>query len=412
MSNLKTIHTPVNQQSRIKDIDIIRGFALFGVLLVNVMFFNSTFSSTLVGQLSVTNPLSLDFGLNQMTAVLISLFAEGKFYTIFSFLFGLGFYIFISRAEEKGISSKPLFKRRMFLLFIFGLINLIFVWYGDILHVYALGGFILLFFKDKSIPSLKRWVFILLIFTTIISSLFFVASPLDYQAYGDSNPLMSPEQVEHSFEVFKNGNFIEIVSFRVTNELPFLLFYFIFIIPKTLALFLLGMIAGKLNIFRNIHEHMYYIHKVWKVTGIVGSISLIAVLFSGYPILNLSPIIQNSFVYGFFYELGTVVISLFYITSLMKLMRSDRIVRILHPLQYVGRMALTNYLVQCVVCSLVFYGYGLGYIGEIGVITGIIFTMALFTFQVVVSRIWFKHYNFGPLEFIWRKYTYGKVLNH
>ncbi|UMZ73434.1 DUF418 domain-containing protein [Natranaerofaba carboxydovora] len=408
MNNNKVLHTPISEKKRIKDIDIIRGFALFGVLLVNVFYFNTTFTATLVGQVPLLNPLELSPGLDQITATLVSFFAEGKFYTIFSFLFGLGFYIFISRAEDKGLESKPLFKRRMFSLFIFGLLNLILVWWGDILHVYALGGFILVLFKDKPVKVLRRWVLILLTFSIIASSLMFSASPMAFQAMDTSSYMVSPQMVEQSFEVFRNGNYLEIIGFRITNELPFLLFYFIFIIPKTLAMFLIGMIAGKMNIFENIKDNLALINKIWKVTGIVGGVSLIAMLLSGYPVLGLNGT-GLSPVYAFFFEVGTVSISLFYITSLIKLLRKSMFAKVLYPLQSVGRMALTNYLVQCIVCSLVFYGHGLGYIGNMSVFTGVIFTIAFFVLQMVISSVWLKYYKFGPFEWIWRKYTYGKA---
>lgn len=122
-------HAPVSEKERITEIDIIRGFALFGVLLVNVTCFNATFLSMMAGNAPLTNPLQLQ-GTDRTISLAIKLFAEGKFYTIFSFLFGLGFYMFISRAIEKGLPSKPLFRRRMSALLIFGLLNLILVWWG------------------------------------------------------------------------------------------------------------------------------------------------------------------------------------------------------------------------------------------------------------------------------------------
>ncbi|ACB84336.1 DUF418 domain-containing protein [Natranaerobius thermophilus] len=150
-------HTPISEKNRISEIDIIRGVALFGVLLVNVVAFNFTLPAHLQGVTPLTNPLHLGSAIDRLSAVFIQLFAEGKFYTIFSFLFGLGFYIFISRAEEKGLDSRKLFKRRMLALLGFGILHLILVWYGDILHVYALGGFLLVLFRNKSERSKVRY---------------------------------------------------------------------------------------------------------------------------------------------------------------------------------------------------------------------------------------------------------------
>ncbi|KAF0194148.1 MAG: hypothetical protein FD169_2005 [Bacillota bacterium] len=401
-------HAPVSEKERITEIDIVRGFALFGVLLVNVACFNGTFLSMMTGNAPLTNPLQLH-GIDRTITLAIKLFAEGKFYTIFSFLFGLGFYIFISRAVEKGLPSKPLFRRRMFALLIFGLLNLILVWWGDILHVYSLGGFIFLAFDNKPVKALVRWSIILLIFSAAVSMLF-SSSPATIQSRLSANPssnnLVSPEWVSQSIEVFQNGGFAEIVRFRVFSEIPFLVAYLLFMLPKTMAMFILGMIAGKLKVFNNISGNLLFINRTWALTGVLGCLTLAGALLSGYPVMSGS--LNNPVLYSLLYELSTVSVSLFYITSLLKLLTIPRVAVTLRPLQAVGRMALTNYLVQCIVCSLVFYGHGLGYLGRMSMGSGVIFTISFYATQVVISNLWFKHYKFGPFERIWRDYTYKK----
>ncbi|ABR47744.1 protein of unknown function DUF418 [Alkaliphilus metalliredigens QYMF] len=399
-------HQPVKAASRIKEIDIVRGFALFGVLLVNVVYFSSITLESLTGGVTpLSNPLMLTSSLDRIFAIIIQLFGEGKFYTIFSFLFGLGFYIFIQRAEEKGLSAKHLFKRRLFILLIFGLLNLFLVWYGDILHAYALGGFILLGFRNKSIKHIKRWIIILLIISTVIATLM-TASPIaidthfHYESYFSYN-----EGVTNSFNIYGSGTYFEIIKYRAVNEIPYVLIYLLFVIPKTLAMFLLGMICGKLNIFNKLDESDTFIKKGWKITGAVGLSTTIICIIFGY--FYLPSLMVSSLVFGLFYEVGTVFLSLFYITSLLLLMKREVYSKILSPLQSVGRMALTNYLVQCILCSLIFYGHGLGLIGRIGIFEGVVFTLALFNLQIVTSNIWFKYYHFGPFEWVWRKLTYA-----
>lgn len=401
-------HAPVSEKERITEIDIIRGFALFGVLLVNVTCFNATFLSMMAGNAPLTNPLQLQ-GTDRTISLAIKLFAEGKFYTIFSFLFGLGFYMFISRAIEKGLPSKPLFRRRMSALLIFGLLNLILVWWGDILHVYSLGGFILLAFANKPVKNLVRWAILLLIFSAAVSMLF-SSSPATIQSQLSLEPgpdnLVSSEWVRQSIEVFQNGSFAEIVRFRVFSEIPFLVAYLLFMLPKTLAMFILGIIAGKLKVFNNISGNFLFINRIWVLTGVLGCLTLAGTLLSGYPVMGGS--LNSSVLYSLLYELSTVFLCLFYISSLLKLLTMPRVAVALRPLQAVGRMALTNYLVQCIVCSLVFYGHGLGYLGRMSMGAGVMFTVFFYATQVVISNMWFKHYKFGPFERMWRDYTYKK----
>ncbi|MCC5908824.1 MAG: DUF418 domain-containing protein [Clostridiaceae bacterium] len=399
---------PVSEQSRVKEIDIIRGFALFGVLLVNVVFFSSITIATLTSGITVLSyPLNLSNPIDRILAIFIRLFAEGKFYTIFSILFGLGFYIFIKRVEEKGFSPKSLFRRRLFLLLIFGVLNLFLVWFGDILHIYAIVGFILLALRNKSIKSLKRWIIILLIIFTLLMTIS-TASPLAIRShFGDVDYFSYSERVEKSFDVYENGSYFEIITFRMTNDVPFVLISSLFTIPKILAMFLIGLLLAKLNIFHDIEGNLHLIKKIWKRTGALGLLSTLICIVMGY--IYLPGLLVASLSFGLFYELGTVLLSLFYITSLLLLLRKDAFVKILSPLQWIGRMALTNYLVQCILCSFVFYGQGLGLITNMSILAGVLFTIVIFSLQVIFSKIWFNYNKFGPFEWIWRKYTYSKV---
>ena len=220
--------------------------------------------------------------------------------------------------------------------------------------------------------------------------------------------MLPPEFLAQANNVFSSGSYTEIIRYRAIAEVPFILAFLIFIIPKTLAMFLIGMIAGKLNIFGDIEGNRDLINRTWRLTGLLGVLALTGKLIMGYSEMASGFLMLSSILYGMFSELGTVLVSLFYITSVIKLLQSATFARILLPLQAVGRMALTNYLVQCIVCSLVFYGHGFGYIGRISMFGGVVFTVVFFALQTVLSNVWFRYYKFGPFERLWRNYTYGK----
>ena len=403
MSENELKPTLAGSGKRIKAIDTVRGFALFGVLLVNVFVFQVSLNSIAAGISPLTASLEIYPVVDKIIASAIHLLAEGKFYTIFSFLFGLGFSIFISRAEEKGYDSRSLFKRRMFSLFCFGLLNFIFIWWGDILHVYALGGLLLLFFRNKKIKSLLQWAIGLFAFSTLIS-LFMASSPLMIKSL-ELSELQGV--MESTGTIYQKGSFLELLGLRVGIESFLILGHLLFILPKTLGMFLLGITAGRLKIFSD-PEKKGVIDGIWKFAGVMGLLSLVIKLFSGYPVLGEGNFFQNPFIYTLFFELGTIFLSLFYISSVLKLLRRPFWEKILSPLQWVGRMALTNYLLQCLICSFVFYGYGLGYMGEMRSSSLLLFTLFLFALQIFFSSLWFKNYQMGPLEWLWRCYTYGK----
>lgn len=153
-------------------LDVIRGFALFGILLVNMPAFHSP---NFINQLySVDVPYG---GLDAVVYAFLQLFVQVKFFTIFSFLFGVGFYLFMKRAEAKGLRMKSLFFRRASILLIIGLLHLIFLWFGDILHLYAVGGFLLVAFYNRMPKTLIKWAFSLLaIYLALLSMTFFHSS--------------------------------------------------------------------------------------------------------------------------------------------------------------------------------------------------------------------------------------------
>lgn len=395
---------PTQKKERIYELDIIRGFALLGVLLVNMTMINSTMLNNGI------SPFAHEMLWDKVGAIFIKIFATGKFYTIFSFLFGLGFYIFWERIEEKGLKGSYFFKRRMTTLLVFGILHLIFIWYGDILHTYAIIGFILILFRGKSLKSLKTWIITLFIISTSI--MFFAAiiessvNILIEQGLIDDTVMAA----NMSMEVYTTGSYVEVVKYRLTKELPVIAFNIIFTTPKILMLFLAGLYVGKKGVFKNISEHLSSIKSLWVKCGILGVASTIVYLLILSEKINIYPVLRASTAI-IFEEIATVTICFFYISSIILLLRKKVFVRIFAPLRYVGQMALTNYLTQTIVWTFAFYGYGIGLLGDTGVILCILFTIIFYGLQIVISRCWLSYFNYGPFEWLWRKLTYGRAYN-
>ena len=374
---------PIEKKKRVEQIDVIRGFALMGVLLVNMTMIDGTLYSSADPGLE---------GINLIFQKAIHFFAVGKFYTLFSMLFGLGFYYFMKK-DEGELIGKKLYKRRLMALFCFGLLHLMFVWHGDILHVYALVGiFLMLNTNTSSAKLLKRAVF-LFILSTVMMVLLQSGSGGDAFAYDDI--------IKETTEVYTEGRYFEVVAFRVTQELPLIAMNFLFVLPKILCLFLLGYAVGKVQLFDHLEEHHKGVKRVWLTTGILFVLIGLLLQINALHLLKINIIVLLD-------EVSTVVGALFYATSLILLYRTKIGKRLLTPLKYAGQMALTNYLVQTVVMTFFFYGYGFGQFEKLPYWTYIPMMLTLYGAQLVVSTLWMTRHRFGPMEKLWRTLTYGR----
>lgn len=376
---------PTTKANRVVEIDIIRGFALFGVLLVNLtMMHQSMFSAP--------QALAGLSGINALSAAAIGLFAQGKFYTIFSFLFGLGFYYFIDRphVDEKIVGNR--FKRRMYALLLFGMGHLVFVWFGDILHSYALCGFILFSKRNRTDAQFKRSIVILLIVSLLIIGLASSAGPdAGYEA----------QMVEKANAAYTGTSYMAMVIYRITNELPLVLANLIAVVPKLLAMFYMGYLSGRHRVFHQLDQHQRAIKTIWRFAAVTSLICFAAIIGLG----RLSGFLPN-FLKGMLNEVTTVSGSAFYVTTLLLLLKSP-FKRFLSPLQYSGRMALTNYLTQTIFWTTLINGYGLGYFGKIPYWAFFPLALVFYAIQIAFSALWLRRFNFGPMEKLWRTMTYG-----
>jgi uncharacterized protein len=365
------------EKSRIIEIDTVRGFALFGVLLVNLTMMNAIpFSG------SDTPMSAFQWG--------IALFAEGKFYTIFSLLFGLGFYMFM-----KNHQSEERFRRRLRGLLFFGILHLIFIWYGDILHVYAIAGFILMgSVRDDVSKLLKKSIGYFLVSTVIFS----VFSYLAYQ-----QGTVGPESAEMARAAYLGNSYVTMLFYRFTQEIPITLLNTLFILPKILSLFHMGFLFGKLELYKERGLKAHCFMKPFFVSAILFFISGAVVWASGHQMGAISAAVKT-----IFEEIGTVSGGLFYMTGLWMFISNPVVLKILSPLSAVGRMSLTNYLFQTLFWTTVLNGYGLGYFDRIPERAYLPLALLFFALQGAFSILWLRRFKFGPVERIWRYMTYGR----
>ena len=402
---------PVQAQERIEVLDIMRGFALLGILIANMALFSSPFMYLEV----LGKNISSGFW-DTAASSFINIFVQGKFYTMFSFLFGLGFFIFFERAMAKTARPKLLFNRRLFILLLIGLVHAFFVWHGDILASYALFGFLLPLFFNRKPKTLLIWaasLFIgLLLFTALSIGMVALAKIVNEGILADTLQKLFADmesRVESSYHAYGHGTFAEIMTQRSSDTLfayGNALFASIFVI---FPLFLLGLYAGKIAFFQNIEKNLVWIKKAW-LWGLIIGLSMSVVKFicknqmagdpySFYTVFHLGA--------GF---LGDMGLCLFIMTSIILLYQNKKWILRFKPLAYAGRMALSNYLFQSVVCTAIFYSYGLGLYGRVGAALGLVLAIVIFIVQIFISKYWFKRYQFGPVEWLWKSLTYGKFF--
>jgi uncharacterized protein len=399
---------PISLSERSVILDVLRGFALLGVFLDNSFGFTGWgFLSQQTREAFSTWPADGILGLLELS------FVHGKFYSLFSLLFGIGFAIILIRNEQKGVNPLRIFYRRLFILALFGLVHCLFIWEGDILLLYALIGFILPLFRKCSNKTLIIWAVVLVLSPILIDLLkvmfeFKTGDFLDeYARQVDQRTGLSSNDEQYLYRAgsgwdeWRNwqasGIFYRYAYILESNR-----------IPKVLGMFLLGFCIGRNMMYANIGDHRTSLRKLRKWGFIIGiPMSLAGAYFEidGNEIPNARGLLDTVT-----YALGVVPLSLAYTATICLWWNRKQGNSKWKYLAPMGQMALTNYLAQSVMAIFLFYGIGLGLGGDIGPVKFIPIILALYAFQVLYSNIWMRYFNYGPIEWIWRQLTYGKRL--
>jgi len=397
--------SPVKTSERYVILDALRGFALLGICMANFPEFSLyTFLSP---EAVAAMPTAVA---DTITRYLLYVLVDGKFYTLFSLLFGIGFSIIIRNAERKGANGFRIFYRRMGMLLLFGFLHLMFIWSGDILMLYALLGMLLPLFRRVSDKKLLGWALFFLILPIAMDgvcemthtnlALPFIHLQDTYCAkYGINEAnfaywLHDAEDYGTVFQFLVQGACVRMQEFIIGNR------YF-----KVLGLFLIGFYIGRHRVYADLEGGRNLLVKVFRrgfTLGLPYSLLYAWSSMSGHPFGNT--------LHSVCYFISVYPLGFAYASGLCLLYLKWKEGSIWKWLAAPGRMALTNYLGQSVIGMFLFYGIGLGWGSTIGLWQTEVIVLAVFLFQMLFSRLWLSGFKFGPLEWIWRMLTYGKWL--
>ncbi len=378
---------PVNPSERIDAIDVLRGIALFGVLAINVV--NEFRVSIFEEFLPVANPTGT---LDRAVQTFLTMAIELKAMALFSLLFGIGMAIQFERLTPNPRRGM-LLMRRLAILLVIGAAHLFLIWNGDILTEYSLAGFI-------ALPFLwgPRWL--LAAGASLFLALYLVM-PLLPPVVPWPTTAWITHHVAEARQVYGAGGFLEILTFRI-GETASILPLHVFILPRTIALFLFGMFVWRTDVIRRPATHGRLLVTVAIVGVVVGAALTIA---SEEPALLGLPLPGRM---GASLErLATLLLATGYAAAIIGFVSTRPGKRMLAWAAPLGRMAFTNYLAQSIVFGWIFYGYGLGLFGRVGVVTALAIGVCVYAAQVMISAQWLRYYRFGPIEWLWRSLMYG-----
>ncbi|HEX2585102.1 MAG TPA: DUF418 domain-containing protein [Steroidobacteraceae bacterium] len=375
------IPKPIEGHQRIAIVDILRGWALLSVVLVNYVIFFSF-------QRNMRVPA--DDVLSRILKGIVQVLFQGKGWPLLAFLFGYGFSVLIANIKTKGLNPLPFFSRRMFWLLVFGIFNCA-LYYGDVLKDYALIGLIILMFHRISSRQ-----------ALALSALCFVSFPalivwsrgLHYH-----NPIASPE-----LTLYTNHNPIDVLWFGLKSGLNISLSiskYFDWNLVM-LACSFAGVFAHKVDMFAKMQEYKKYISRIFWLSLIFAIVS--AALRNFGSRWN----IDDYYDIEMWFFLGQMV---FFAAGICWLYLNGKMMAPFRALQLVGRMTLTNYMVQNLIGLFIFSGVGLGLLHKIPYSYHVAFAVLVFVAQIYFSKWWLSRYKYGPVEWLWRMLSYKQALS-
>lgn len=395
--------TSIIQSKRIHSVDALRGFALAGVALVH-MLEQYIAGPPIEGFMEGVNSLP-----DQIIQGLMPIFFTGKFFALFSILFGLSFAIQMQSAEKKNIKFGKRFLWRAALLFIIGYVHQLF-YRGDILTIYAvLAPFLIPFYRIPTKWLLITAGFIFLGVPRIIAYFIFGGeSPTGIHSMMDQN---HPQIIAY-YDTIQNGSLLEVFKTNATYGMLTKIDFQVSLFGRfyyTFGYFLIGLWLGRIELFKNIEVYAKKINTVmlWAIAGTLVSIVITFATFA--TIAQPIDFTSLHFTFGInfmdWFNIGMTVIILCGFLLLFQKEKWEK--RLLFFAPY-GKMALTNYILQSVIGTFIFFGWGLGYLGQIRTLLLLVMAILLIFIQTIASKYWLQFFRYGPLEWLWRSGTYLK----
>ena len=400
---------PVGAPDRIQALDALRGFALLGILLMNI----EGMVGPLMSSMSGLDP-SLQ-GADRTMDAAIYLLVQGKFFPLFSMLFGMGFAVMLGRADAAGRPFLGLYLRRIGALLVLGLAHAMLLWPGDILVTYALMGLLLgLCFRGTPQSRLPKWGVALMLlpvgFTLLMGLVGTAVQAMPEEARAGFEQAMAAQgaqidaQIEAQRQAYGSGSYAEATAQRVDDFISMVGFIIIFG-AFILGLFLVGAWFTRSGAIARPDEHLRLFRRLRWVALPVG-LAMVLASYWMVPTMDFGRLDLTASGAQALQMLGGAVMALAYLAWFVRGLQSPVLGRWLGLLAPAGRMALTNYLMQSLVCTTIFYGYGLGYFEQLPRAWQPLFALALFGLQVALSHWWLARFRFGPMEWLWRAATY------
>lgn len=401
--------TPTTKTERIAYLDILRGISILFIYTANILFFSG------IMFLPEDTPLRIyTLPTDELMRFLNYVLVDGKFYSLFSMLFGIGCVIQYNNLISHNKAFAPFFRKRMFWLLIFGLVHLVLFWAGDILTLYAILGFLLIYLIKKSNKTL------------LVSAVVLILLPLVNWAFINYSGFFYPglsflvsTEIYQYFDmpvVEVNGNFRPDISAYLLNDSVLNFFKmnigntFVRIgrileegrAFKVFGIFLIGIWAGRKIINENLLDNSRFLKKVLIVGLLFG---LPFNILRGYLQFYAETSDTLYFLKTLSYALGTVPLALGYAAGIALLAKNG--VSFLNWFKPVGKTALSNYLFQTGISIIIFYGFGFKLGGKFGFTYIMLIGLGVFITQIIMSKVWLNYFRYGPMEWLWRMLTYG-----
>ena len=387
---------PTPPSDRITSLDALRGFALLGILVINIRVFS-------MPEQTLLNPTVYgDFtGLDYWTWFLGHVFAQAKFITLFSALFGAGVLLFVESKEEKGQDAARLHLRRTAVLIAIGLLHAYLLWYGDILVTYGLTGIFLLFVRDLDARRLTTLAGVFLLFVPAIE--LFAAVSIGGEAIAAQ---WQPAEAAIREQVATyRGGWLDQMSHRVSSSFQRQTSGFIGqSFWRVGGVMLLGMALYKKGVLTDERSTAFYRRLV--AGGVVG----VGIVVAGVAYVEANDWSAGAALYWRqFNYVGSLLVAGGYVGLVTLFVRWRGEGLATRALAAVGRTAFTNYLLQTVVATTIFYGHGVGLFGSVSRVEAMGIVVAIWAVQVPLSVLWLRYFRFGPVEWVWRTLTYGEA---
>lgn len=391
----------LDKGSRIEIIDILRGFSLLGIIIVH--FSEQYYAGQFPEAMYKVAPHNI---LDQIVDGISGILIRGKFFTIFSFLFGLSFFIQLDRGKESS-SFLLRFAWRLIVLFAIGFVHSLH-YRGDILTIYAVLGFGLLLayrLPDKILLVVALFlVFDLPAFLTHVVETFMDSG---------GQPEANQAELQLYFDTLKRGNYLSILKANIPEILTKFQYQVIYGRAYiTLGLFLLGLYAGRKSFFNTWEGQIPWIKKTCKVAGwtALGSVLFTVLFFGGSELAKIKiPQPLQAAVGGLTFDIFNCCLATLYVLGILLLSRKEKWRAKLRSFYAVGRMGLTTYLTQTLFGFFIYFSLGLALLNEIGAATTLALALIIFTLQIFFSNWWLSRFQYGPVEWLWRSLTYFKA---